>query len=107
MLTALVTLNTLSSVIANAAFEISARSATFRDVLTWQLLGNLAGLVTVVTLTGLLRYVPLSVAFPLTTGASILGVQVVAATWLFHEPMNAARWTGSPLIGVGVLLVQR
>src|SRR5262249_55930915 len=106
MLPALVTLNTLFAIIANAAFRISARSATFHDVLTWQVLGNLAGLMTVVTLTGLLRYVPLNVAFPLTTGASIVGVQVFAATWLFHEPMSPARWIGLLLICVGVLLVQ-
>jgi multidrug transporter EmrE-like cation transporter len=107
VLTALLALNVAFNILANAAFRVSARSATWSDVLIWQVLGNLAGLVTVVTLTAMLRYVPLRTAFPLTTGMSILGVQVVAARWLFNEPISAVQWAGSLLIGVGVFLVQR
>ena len=107
IMTALVTLNVIFSILANAAFRISARSESWGDVLTWQVLGNLAGFVTVITLTGLLRYTPLSVAFPLTTGMSILGVQIVAAQYLFHEPISSVQWAGALLIGVGIFLVQR
>jgi multidrug transporter EmrE-like cation transporter len=107
IMTALLTLNVLFSILANAAFRVSARSATWSDVFTWQIAGNLAGFVTVVSLTGLLRYMPLATAFPVTTGMSILGVQLVAAKWLFHEPINAVQWTGSLLIGLGIFLVQR
>jgi len=107
VMTILIALNVLFNIAANAAFRISARSATWGDVLLWQVLGNLAGLVTVVSLTGLLRYMPLNVAFPITTGISILGVQVVAAKWLFQEPINSLQWTGAVLIGIGVFLVQR
>ena len=105
--TALIALNVIFNILANAAFRVSARSATWSDVVTWQVLGNLAGFITVITLTGLLRYVPLSIAFPVTTGVSIIGVQVVAAKWLFHEPINAVQWLGSLLIGLGIFLVQR
>src|SRR5207244_2934997 len=56
--------------------------------------------------TGLLRYVPLSIAFPVTTGMSILGVQVLAARWLFHESIDGVQWAGAMLIGVGVFLVK-
>src|SRR5262249_9879865 len=104
---ALLALNLSFNILANAAFRVSARSATWSDIVTWQVLGNLSGFVTVVTLTGLLRYTPLSIAFPVTTGLSIIGVQVVAAKWLFHEPIDAVQWAGSLLIGVGVFLVQR
>jgi multidrug transporter EmrE-like cation transporter len=103
----LIVLNVIFSILANAAFRVSARSATWADVLTWQVIGNLAGLLTVVCLTGLLRYLPLTIAFPVTTGMSIVGVQVVAAKWLFHEPVNAIQWTGSLLIGLGIFLIQR
>ena len=107
MVTILIALNVAFSIAANAAFRISARSATWNDVLVWQVLGNLAGLVTVVSLTGLLRYMPLNVAFPVTTGISILGVQLVAAKWMFQEPINSLQWMGAVLIGIGVFLVQR
>ncbi len=107
IMTALVAVNVIFSIVANAAFRVSARSASWSDVLTWQVVGNLAGFVTVLALTGLLRYMPLSIAFPLTTGMSIVGVQVVAARWLFQEPISSVQWVGSLLIGVGIFLVQR
>ena len=107
MLAALIALNVVFSIVANAAFRVSARSETWRGVMTWQVAGNLAGFVTVVTLTGLLRYVPLTIAFPVTTGMSIIGVQIVASRWLFNEPVNAVQWTGSLLIALGIFLVQR
>jgi multidrug transporter EmrE-like cation transporter len=107
MLVALIALNVVFSVVANAAFRVSARSETWRGVMTWQVAGNLAGFVTVVTLTGLLRYVPLSIAFPVTTGLSIIGVQIVASRWLFNEPVSAVQWTGALLIALGIFLVQR
>ena len=104
--TALIALNVVFSILANAAFRASARSATWSYVLTWQVVGNLAGLITVIALTGMLRYVPLSIAFPVTTGMSILGVQVLAARWLFHESIDGVQWAGAMLIGVGVFLVK-
>lgn len=107
MLAALIALNVVFSIVANAAFRVSARSETWSGVLTWQVAGNLAGFVTVVTLTGLLRYVPLTIAFPVTTGMSILGVQIVAARWIFNEPVNAMQWAGALLIALGIFLVQR
>jgi drug/metabolite transporter (DMT)-like permease len=42
-----------------------------------------------------------------TTGLSILGVQIVAARWIFNEPVNAMQWTGALLIALGIFLVQR
>jgi multidrug transporter EmrE-like cation transporter len=107
MMTALVALNVIFSILANAAFRVSARSASWSGVLTWQVVGNLAGFATVVSLTALLRYLPLTIAFPVTTGMSILGVQIVAAKWLFQEPIELAQWAGVLLIGLGVFLVQR
>ena len=104
---ALIALNVLFTIVANAAFRVSARSATWTDVITWQVVGNLAGLVTVLSLTGLLRYLPLRIAFPLTTGMGILGVQLVAARWLFNEPIGLMQWAGAMLIGLGVFLIQR
>jgi multidrug transporter EmrE-like cation transporter len=105
--TVLLALNLLFNILANTAFRISARSGSWREILSWQVTGNAAGFVTAVTLTGLLRYVPLSIAFPVTTGMSILGVQVIAAWGLFHEPIDAVQWLGSLLIGVGIFLLQR
>ncbi len=102
---ALVSTNLVFNVMANASFKVSASSSTWRGFLSWQVVGNLAGFVTVLTLTGLLRYIPLRVAYPVTTGLAVLGVQVLAARLLFQEPITAAQWLGTLLIAAGIVLI--
>ena len=63
----LIVINLGFNVLSNAAFRVSATSPNWRGLLIWQVVGNLAGFVTVITLTWMLKYMPLSVAFPLTT----------------------------------------
>jgi multidrug transporter EmrE-like cation transporter len=94
--------NLVFTIIANASFKVSAQSANWRNFLAWQVIGNLGGLVTVITLTWLLRYQPLSVAFPLTTGLGVIGVQVIASHWLFKETISPEHWVGSALIILGI-----
>jgi hypothetical protein len=57
---------TLFNIIANGSFKAAALSPTWRGFVTWQVAGNLAGFLTVLALTGLLKFVPLAVAFPVT-----------------------------------------
>ncbi len=104
---ALLTVNLLGNIIANASFNISASSSTWRGFLTWQVVGNLAGLITVLTLTGLLRFLPLHIVFPLTTGLAVIGVQVAAARWLFGEAITNVQWLGTLLIVAGIVLIGR
>jgi multidrug transporter EmrE-like cation transporter len=102
---ALVGVNLLFNVVANAGFKLSALSPSWRGFLVWQVAGNLAGFVTVLTLTGMLRFVDLRIAFPLSSGLAVIGVQVVAAHWLFHEPISPAQWLGTLLVIAGILLI--
>ncbi len=103
----LIVVNLAFNILANASFRISALSSNWRGLLTWQVIGNLAGLATVITLTWLLRYMPLSVAFPLTTGLTVLGVQFVAASWIFKEPISERQWVGTLLLVVAIWLIHR
>jgi multidrug transporter EmrE-like cation transporter len=101
----LTTANLFFNIVAGASFKLSAASPTWRGFLIWQVVGNLAGFITVLALTGMLRYIPLSVAYPITTGLAVLGVQVAAASMLFHESINSAQWLGTLLVVVGIMLV--
>jgi multidrug transporter EmrE-like cation transporter len=101
----LAAVNLVFNVVANASFRVSADSRTWRDFLFWQVVGNLAGLITVLTLTGLLRYLPLGLVFPVTTGLMVIGVQVIAAHWLFHEPISPTQWVGALLVVAGIFLI--
>ncbi|HEY9152066.1 MAG TPA: hypothetical protein VIN60_04205 [Anaerolineales bacterium] len=103
----LIVVNLGFNVLANAAFRVSALSDSWRGLVTWQVVGNLAGFITVITLTWMLKYMPLSVAFPLTTGLTVLGVQMVAASWIFKEPVSERQWLGTLAIVVGIWLIQR
>ncbi len=103
----LIIVNLAFNVLSNAAFRVSALSESWRGLLIWQVVGNLAGLVTVITLTWLLKYMPLSIAFPLTTGLTVLGVQLVAASWIFHEPISEKQWLGTMAVVIGIWLIQR
>jgi multidrug transporter EmrE-like cation transporter len=97
--------NLLFNIIANTSFKASAASLTWRGFLMWQVVGNLAGFITVLTLTGLLRFVPLRVAYPVTAGLAVIGVQVVAARLLFHEAISPTQWLGTLLVMVGIVLI--
>lgn len=102
---ALIGANLLFNIIANTSFKISAHSPDWRRFLLWQVIGNLSGFITVLALTGLLRYIPLSVAFPVTTGLAVIGVQVLAAVWLLGENVSPTQWLGTVLVVLGILLI--
>lgn len=103
----LLAVNLAFNILANASFKISAFAPSARGFLTWQVIGNLAGFLTVLTLTWLLRFLPLSIAFPVTTGLAVLGVELAAGSILFREPISSAQWVGTAAIVVGIFLVSR
>ncbi len=102
----LLALNLACNVFANTSFKFSAIAPNWKGFLAWQVAGNLAGFIAVLTLTGLLKYLPLSIAYPTTMGLAILGVQVIAARWIFHESIAPAQWLGVLLVVVGLWLIQ-
>jgi multidrug transporter EmrE-like cation transporter len=102
---ALVGTNLLFNIVANSSFKVSAFSPNWRGFLAWQVVGNIAGFITVLTLTGLLRFVPLHVGYPITVGLAVFGVQIVGASVIFHEPITPAQWLGTLLIVLGIALI--
>ncbi len=100
-----VCLNLLFNIASNVGFKFSADSPNWRGFLAWQIIGNVAGLVTVLTLTALLRYVPLGLAFTVTTGLAVLGVQVASSAVFFHETVSHTQWLGTLLVTAGIALV--
>jgi multidrug transporter EmrE-like cation transporter len=102
---ALILGNLLFNILANASFKVSAESPSVKGFLFWQVVGNLAGFITVITLTWLLRYIPLHVAFPLTTGLAVIGVQIIAGMLLFGETISFNQWLGTILVVLGIALL--
>lgn len=102
---ALVVGNLLFNIIANASFKVSADSIHWKDFLFWQVVGNLSGFITVITLTWLLRYMPLHIAFPVTTGLAVIGVQIFAGILLFGETISFYQRLGTMLVVLGIVLL--
>lgn len=104
---ALIILNLLFNIVANASFKISAGSSNLRGFLSWQVVGNLAGFITVITLTVMLRYLPLHVAFPVTTGLAVIGVQMISGRLFFGESVSSSDWLGTFLVVLGIFFLTR
>ncbi len=102
---ALIAGNLLFNIVANASFKLSAESPNLHGFLVWQVIGNLSGFITVITLTWLLRYIPLNVAFPVTTGLAVIGVQIIAGGFLFREDLSVGQWLGTVLVVAGIALI--
>jgi multidrug transporter EmrE-like cation transporter len=103
----LLLLNLVFNILGNASFKLSALAANWKGLVGWQVVGNLAGFITVLTLTGLLKYLPLHVAQPMVQGLAILGVQILAARLFFHEAISPTQWIGMAVIIAGMVLIQK
>lgn len=105
LILAFLSANLLCNIVANSSFKASAASPNWRGLLTWQIVGNLAGFLAVLSLTGLLRFVPLHVGYPIAMGLAVVGVQIVGARLIFHEPITSAQWLGTLFIVLGIVLI--
>ena len=90
---------------ANLLLKLSADAHGVWLFLAFQAAGNLAGLGGVLVYTWLMRRVPLHVAFPLTRGAGVLGVQLVGSVLVFHEVFSPRELIGAIVVAAGIILV--
>ena len=90
---------------ANVLLTLSAHAAQTWPFLAFLAAGNVAGLGGVMAYTWLMRRTPLHVAFPLTRGVGVLGVQLVGALLVFHETFTAREAAGAAIVAAGIILV--
>lgn len=101
----LILTNLFFTVTSNVGFKWSAASRGLRDFLWWQVVGNVAGFLGVLSFTFLLRLIPLYMAYAFTAGLGFVSVQVIGARLIFGEAITASQWLGIALIASGVVLV--
>jgi multidrug transporter EmrE-like cation transporter len=90
---------------ANVLLKLSAEANGAWPFLAFQAGGNLAGLGGVLVYTWLMRRMPLHIAFPLTRGAGVLGVQLVASLLVFREIFKPTEAAGAVIVAAGIILV--
>jgi multidrug transporter EmrE-like cation transporter len=105
LVVALILGNLFFNILANTGFKLSANSASWRGFLAWQVVGNLSGFIAVLNLTGAMRFIPLHVAYPVSAGLTVIGVQLFAARLLLHEAVTPAQWLGTLFIVAGIVLI--
>ena len=66
---------------------------------------HVVALMTILTLTVLLRHIPLNVAFAVLSGLAVLGVDIIADIMLFLESITPTHWTGAFLAVTGFVSV--
>ena len=101
----LILANLAFSVLSNIGFKWSALSGGWQGFLWWQVVGNIAGLLSVLAFTFLLRFIPLYLAFAFTAGLGFISVQVVGASLVFRETISSFQWLGMLLIAGGIIIV--
>lgn len=102
---ALVALNLSFVVTSNISFKLSALSPGWPGFLKWQVVGNVAGFLGVLSLTGVLRYLPLHVGYGLNAGLGLILVELVGARWILREEITPTQWLGVVLAALGVSLI--
>ncbi|MGQ9584830.1 MAG: hypothetical protein ACUVXG_05465 [Anaerolineae bacterium] len=102
---ALVLMNLTCVVASNVSFKFSALSPAWQGFLRWQVVGNLTGFLGVLSLTGMLRYMPLHVGYGISAGLSFVLVELMGSRWLLHEEITWLQWIGVSLAAVGVSLI--
>jgi multidrug transporter EmrE-like cation transporter len=97
--------NLVFTVVSNIGFKLSADSTAWQTFLWWQVVGNIAGFLAVITFTVLLRLISLHVAWAVTAGFGFALVEVFGARFFFHEAITSWQWFGVALITGGILVV--
>jgi multidrug transporter EmrE-like cation transporter len=95
----------VSVTLANTLLAFSAHAGEVWPFIFLQIAGNLAGFIGILAYTGLLRTLPLHVAFPLSRGAAVIGVQLIASFIIFHESFKPTEIAGTVAVVAGVVLV--
>jgi multidrug transporter EmrE-like cation transporter len=90
---------------ANILLKLAADAHETWTFVTMLTAGNVAGFAGVLVYTGLLRTLPLHVAFPLSRGLVVIAVQLVAALIVFHESFRFTEAAGAALVAAGIILV--
>ncbi len=92
---------------ANIFLKLSADAGGVWMFIAMQAAGNLAGFVGILAYTWLLKGLPLHVAFPLSRGLVVLGIQLFAALLVFHEVFRPTEAVGAGLVAAGIIVVGR
>ncbi len=71
----------------------------------YQAAGNFASFISVLALTGLYHLIPMHIAYPISQGLAMIGVQILAARIIFSETIMPLQWLGTFLVIAGMAMI--
>ncbi len=89
---------------ANVLLKQAAGAGAGLPFLALLVAGNVVGFGGILAYTGLLRTLPLHIAFPLSRGFAVIGV-LASSLLLFHEQLKVTEAIGAALVTAGIVLV--
>lgn len=101
----LIALNLGSLVLSSAGFKWSADSSDWRGFLLGQIVGNGAGFIAVLALTGMIREISSYRAYAIHFGLGFVLAEVLLAGLFFHEHLGWPQFVGILLVFGGVLMI--
>lgn len=93
------------NIVSHLSYKKSAISKGAKRFISWQAVAQTTGFLGVLATTGLFHYLPTSIAYPITQGLGVVGVQFIAAMLFFKERITLPQWIGTAFIIIGVILV--
>ena len=97
--------HTAMNVLSNIFYKKSAMVKGVGRFGLWQLIAGTFSFVGVLSYTFSLRYLPVSVAFPVTQGLAVVGVTIIGAWLVYKERIMKIQWMAIALVAGGILLV--
>jgi multidrug transporter EmrE-like cation transporter len=86
-------------------FKYASGAQNFKITILWFLAAGVAGTISMVLYTILLRFVPLSIGYAVLFGLGFVLVQVVAAKLILKEQISVIQWFGGAVMVAGILMI--
>lgn len=86
-------------------FKYASGASGLKSTLLWFLGAGVAGTVSMLLYTFILRYIPLHVGYAILFGLGFVVVQVVAARLILKESVSVLQWIGGAVVVAGILMV--
>jgi multidrug transporter EmrE-like cation transporter len=97
--------HTVMNVFSNIFYKKSADVKGIARFGLWQIVAGTFSFIGVLSYTFSLKYLPVSVAFPVTQGLAVVGVTIIGAWLVYKEKIQRIQWLAMALITIGILFV--
>jgi multidrug transporter EmrE-like cation transporter len=97
--------HTAMNVLSNIFYKRSAMVKGVARFGLWQIIAGTFSFIGVISYTFSLKYLPVSIAFPVTQGLAVIAVTIIGASLVYKEKIRGRYWLGVALITLGILFV--